>query len=322
MGIPKSTKGLVVFGMLLAFLIALPLFVWSVVNLNLNPQEKAQDTKIITLSLCGDPCSETAICVNSIVPNQNTPKLVCENGTCRNEYCKDQPNCICPAPPTVTVNCNQDCNLQLSRVCSSGLSCYNGSYLNAFSGSCRNPSCADKTNCNCATATPTVTATPTATATATGTKTATPTSKAGSPNYCGGTCGSNFNCQANFYCYKGYCRNPVCPLDNDCDCLSYSKVTATAIAKKTTAPKNTKTMTPTATLISRLQSPSTRPLATATSTIVDTQEKEIENKFLVKYALPIIGILTLICVSTVYYALRKSKNNDSDIPHISPPTNI
>ncbi len=81
------------------------------------------------------------------------------------------------------------------------------------------------------TSTPTVTSTPTSTPTVTSTPTGTPTSTptstpivtstphpSGTPNYCGGTCGSNSNCQAGLSCNGGFCRNPECPGENDCNC--------------------------------------------------------------------------------------------------------
>lgn len=74
-----------------------------------------------------------------------------------------------------------------------------------------------------ATATATATATSTATATATSTATATPTETpvpSSTPNSCGGTCGSNTNCGSGLYCYSGFCRNPDCPTDTDCNCPS------------------------------------------------------------------------------------------------------
>ncbi len=66
---------------------------------------------------------------------------------------------------------------------------------------------------------PTPTATPSSTPTATTTATPTPISS-GEPNSCGGTCGSNSNCGTDFYCYNGYCRNPSCPANQDCNCSS------------------------------------------------------------------------------------------------------
>lgn len=74
--------------------------------------------------------------------------------------------------------------------------------------------------------TPTPTVTPTATPTSTPTMSATPTSTPtqGEPNYCGGTCGSNYNCQGGLFCSNGFCRNPVCSDESDCNC----KTTPTA----------------------------------------------------------------------------------------------
>lgn len=40
--LPSKTRSLISFGLLIALVIALPLFVWSITNLNFNPKEKAQ----------------------------------------------------------------------------------------------------------------------------------------------------------------------------------------------------------------------------------------------------------------------------------------
>lgn len=74
-----------------------------------------------------------------------------------------------------------------------------------------------------ATPTPTGTATPTATATST----AAPT---GSSNSCGGTCGSNLNCASGLYCYSGFCRNPSCPSQTDCNCPGATPTPTTVAA--------------------------------------------------------------------------------------------
>jgi hypothetical protein len=76
--------------------------------------------------------------------------------------------------------------------------------------------------------TPTATpvATPTSTPVQTPTMTPTSTPTQGEPNYCGGTCGSNYNCQAGYFCYiesgkkSGFCRNPICSGESDCNCKS------------------------------------------------------------------------------------------------------
>ena len=58
----------------------------------------------------------------------------------------------------------------------------------------------------------------------------------GPKNSCGGACGSDSNCVSGLFCYQsvGYCRNPDCPTDTDCDC-----------ANPTTAPTSTPVKTPT-----------------------------------------------------------------------------
>ena len=178
---PPKKLGLI--GLLVAFLVALPIFVWSIINLNLNPKEKASE--VIQLSICNDLCDPDNICLNEEPwPQELTcyPEDV-DSGLCRNKACPENPDCICPAPTT----------------------------------------------------------TPTPTSTATATATATATSIPGIPNYCGGTCGSNFNCQANYYCYQGFCRNPVCPSDSNCDCVATPIKTTTA-KPKTATPKPTSTL--------------------------------------------------------------------------------
>ena len=69
------------------------------------------------------------------------------------------------------------------------------------------------------TPTPTGTSSPTPTPTGTSTPTDTPTvTPTGAPNSCGGTCGSNSNCASNLVCYNGFCRNPSCTSQADCNC--------------------------------------------------------------------------------------------------------
>lgn len=68
---------------------------------------------------------------------------------------------------------------------------------------------------------------PSITPTATATATAGPT---GAPNSCGGTCDGNTNCQSGLYCYQGFCRNPSCPAETDCTCVSAATTTPTSVA--------------------------------------------------------------------------------------------
>lgn len=313
-----APKKLGLVGLLVAFLVALPIFVWSIVNLNFNPKEKAQSVNNISLSICGEPCGENAICSNSDLAGQ---KLVCYSdknvaNTCRNENCLENEDCICPMATPIIVNCNQTCNTTTnpSKICTSGLICKTSGTYRGEDGVCRKQECDSETDCDCSTPKPTATAT----------ATSTPTQTPGIPNYCGGTCGSNFNCQANYYCHQGFCRNPVCPSDSNCDCIA--NVIATATPKKTATSKPSKTATTKATSTAtaggitnyKTQSPK----ITATSSLHPALvEKNLENQFLLKYALPIFGIFALVVISTIFYALKKTKKQDQ-IPHITPPVNI
>lgn len=141
-----------------------------------------------------------------------------------------------PTPTPVVVSCNVNCNLTVTPQirCETGLVCEPptidaedgiSGISEGVGGLCRNPDCPEETDCVCPgnptatpTTNPTITPTPTPTSTTRPTATATPTAPPGEPNSCGGTCGSNYNCKSGFYCYNGYCRNPSCPTDTDCEC--------------------------------------------------------------------------------------------------------
>ena len=94
------------------------------------------------------------------------------------------------------------------------------------------------------TSTPVNTPTSTPTTTPTNTPTSTP-SPTGVPNSCGGTCGSNTNCQGGLFCLlgsgqtSGYCRNPECAKEADCNCKSTS--TPPAVLGQTAPPALPKT---------------------------------------------------------------------------------
>ncbi len=77
---------------------------------------------------------------------------------------------------------------------------------------------------------------PSPSASATASPTSTPTQ--GEPNSCGGTCGSDSNCKSGLTCYQGFCRNPSCSSDTDCNCPAGGGSTATAkpTAKATATP--------------------------------------------------------------------------------------
>lgn len=67
-----------------------------------------------------------------------------------------------------------------------------------------------------------------------------PSPTPGATNACGGTCGSNNNCNAGLVCYSGFCRNPQCKENSDCNCAS-------AQAPSPTPKANTNTSKPTPT---------------------------------------------------------------------------
>ncbi len=176
------------------------------------------------------------------------------------------------------------------------------------------------------TATSTVSASPTASATVTAT--ATPTSVPEEPNSCGGTCGSNYNCKANLYCYQGYCRNPICSSDNDCDCIiKTSTPTSTAKASVTSSTVSNK-----ATQTSKTSNtPKATPNYTGGMTLIEKpeelkrdnepeQQNQLENMFINKYGLYIVAGFGLIVLSVIIYIFKKKRDNN--IPHIVPPTNI
>lgn len=178
-------------------------------------------------------------------------------------------------------------------------------------------------------------ATPTSTATATATATSASETGGyveGEPNSCGGTCGSNYNCKANLYCYQGFCRNPICSNETDCDC------SVTATATPTTKPLTTvnsgtttkKTATPKSTVKG---SPKATPNYTGGMTLIDKptdltrDESDLENEstapenmFVTKYAMFIVGAFAIFAILAVIYAIKQRKN--SNIPRITPPTNI
>lgn len=144
----------------------------------------------------------------------------------------------------------------------------------------------------------------------------------GEPNSCGGTCGSNYNCKANFYCYKGYCRNPLCSDEIDCNCSSATTAPTTKPTTKPITKGGTTTakssIKPTATYVPSISKESLGSSEPLTRTTQDL--KAPENQFFAKYAIYILIGFILIVISTIYYAVKK--RNYNNIPHILPPTNI
>lgn len=94
------------------------------------------------------------------------------------------------------------------------------------------------------TPTPTGSGTPTPTPTGNQTPTATPTvTPTGVPNSCNGTCGSNTNCGTGLYCNTsvGFCRNPSCPDQADCNCPGSTTTPTPTATAHVTAPTPTPT---------------------------------------------------------------------------------
>lgn len=83
----------------------------------------------------------------------------------------------------------------------------------------------NSTPANIVVSVPTSSPTPTPSATPLGaspTPTPVTSNTPGEPNGCGGTCGSHSNCKAGFFCFNGYCRNPQCPSQTNCSCVTYT----------------------------------------------------------------------------------------------------
>lgn len=151
----------------------------------------------------------------------------------------------------------------------------------------------------------------------------------GEPNSCGGTCGSNNNCKANLYCYQGFCRNPVCNTKTDCDC-STTTPTTKPVATLKSGTTNKKTATPKSTVKG---SPKATPNYTGGMTLIDkptdlTRDESDsendgtapENMFLTRYAMFIVGGFVIFAIIAIIYAVKQKRN--TNIPHITPPTNI
>lgn len=176
------------------------------------------------------------------------------------------------------------------------------------------------------TATPTATATSASGSNPTSAPTATPTNAPGEPNSCGGTCGSNYNCKANFYCYQGYCRNPFCSEDKDCNCTSATaspKPTVKATVKPGIITSNTKPTvkgSPKSTPSYTSDIPSS--LDQNDEPTEESMSNAPENQFWAKYAVYVYGLFVLVIISTIFYAVKKNNERNSNIPHIVPPTNI
>lgn len=80
--LPKPIKKSLFSGLFFALIVALPLFVWTAINVNFNIQEKAQGEP----NYCGGTCGSNYNC---------QANYFCFEGFCRNPICSDSKDCIC-----------------------------------------------------------------------------------------------------------------------------------------------------------------------------------------------------------------------------------
>lgn len=85
-----SPKNLGLTGLLIAFVVALPLFVWTAINVNFNINKRAQGEP----NFCGGTCGSNYNC---------QANFFCFEGFCRNPICADDSDCVCNLnTPTAT----------------------------------------------------------------------------------------------------------------------------------------------------------------------------------------------------------------------------
>lgn len=77
-----SPRNIGLTGLFIAFVIALPLFVWSAININFNINENAQGEP----NYCGGTCGSNYNC---------QANFFCFEGYCRNPICSNDIDCIC-----------------------------------------------------------------------------------------------------------------------------------------------------------------------------------------------------------------------------------
>jgi hypothetical protein len=77
-----SPKKLGITGFFIAFVVALPLFVWSAINVNFNINKRAQGEP----NFCGGTCGSNYNC---------QANFFCFEGFCRNPICSTDIDCVC-----------------------------------------------------------------------------------------------------------------------------------------------------------------------------------------------------------------------------------
>lgn len=91
-----SPKNLGLTGLFVAFVVALPLFVWTAINVNFNVNEKAQGEP----NSCGGTCGSNYNCKANLFCYTEGGGT---QGYCRNPICSTDSNCVCDSPtPTVS----------------------------------------------------------------------------------------------------------------------------------------------------------------------------------------------------------------------------
>ena len=129
-----------------------------------------------------------------------------------------------------------------------------------------------------------------------------PTYQPGTSNTCGGTCGSDSNCQSGYFCYSGFCRNPSCPTDTDCDCIIATKKPVATYKPKVTASPQTIVLEDYIEPMIFKEEPTPFPEELLT-------EKSSWKKFI-----PYLLILLLIIIIILLLKNRKKKSGDQEPP--------
>lgn len=178
--LPVSTRRLLSIGIITALVVALPLFVWAIVNQKFLIFKRAATAE----SYC--PAAEAC-------PYYNEPTLL---RSCHPADSDGTPNdSLCNTAGRV-----ETCGPSYTQYC------------------CPGPGQAWTTDLNACPPLPTPTAYPSLTPTPTPYPVLTPTPTPYPPNSCGGTCGNNYNCTSGLICSNGFCRNPNCVNDYSCTC--------------------------------------------------------------------------------------------------------
>ncbi len=134
----------------------------------------------------------------------------------------------------------------------------------------------------------------------------TPTVTPGEPNTCNGTCGSNYNCKGDLFCYKGYCRNPECPSESDCQCATSLTVTPTKNITVTTTPSSTAEITSTE------PTSEPKPTETLTPTITTAPAKTQSENLTMWFLIITIGLLAMIIVIQAWPRKEKEEENNGE----------